>query len=363
MEELQTQLDAGLHTSASLTVYSHGKKLIDTVSGSPVNIYGDPIQHDLELPLYRAFSCGKALVAATIWRLIDAGIVEIDEPIAQCWPEFAQRGKTTVTLRHALTHTSGLPFEPAPIEWPDWGRVTDIIAGLPLESEPGKIIQYHALTFGWIVGEIASRASGLSFDEVFEREVKTPLRLEDTFFSIHPDDRSTLRRVTNIRSSSDYSVPNMPENMDWLLKHEISAPGGTCVTSSSDLARLYATVSNDGVTTDGDRWISSEAASNVYRIHKHGYDIEDMTEKLVGQGVWLSVGDLDRAAAPIESKTFGHGGMATSIAWGDPEHSIGIAFLTDKMIPEDQNICRLNRISAAVRHDLGIPVGEVAEMP
>ncbi len=299
-------------------------------------------------------------MAATIWRLLDAGTVEIDAPVADYWPEFAQRGKQKVTLRHALTHTSGLPFEPEPTEWGDWGRVTDIIASLPPESEPGKIIQYHSLTFGWIVGEIAARASGLSFKKVFEREVRTPLGLNDTFFSIRPDDRSTLRRVTNLTPSSDYPDPYMPGNMDRLLRHEISAPGGTCVTSANDLARLYATVANGGVTPDGDQWISSEAASNVYKAHKHGYDIGDMTEKLVGQGVWLTVGGVDRSAAPVGSNTFGHGGMATSIGWGDPDHNVGFAFLTDKMIPEEQNMRRLNRVSAAVRRDLGMPTGEVA---
>ena len=69
----------------------------------------------------------------------------------------------------------------------------------------------------------------------------------------------------------------------------------------------------------------------------------------------------NRMAAPTGSRGFGHGGMGTSIGWGDPDHNVGVAIITDTMQDEELNGKRLNRISAAVRRDLGLPVGAVAE--
>ena len=126
------------------------------------------------------------MAAATVWRLLDAGVLEIDAPVASYWPEFAQRGKGKVTLRHVLTHTAGLPrdFGRGDVDWGDWGRMSDILASMDLEYDPGEVIHYHSITFGILVAEIAARASGIPFVELFEREVKSPLNLVDTSFVI-----------------------------------------------------------------------------------------------------------------------------------------------------------------------------------
>ncbi len=357
--ELQHQLEFGLHETASVSVFRDGEEMVKYLSSS----IGSGVTPMPE-PLLRAFSSGKAMAAAVIWRLLDAGTLEIDAPIANYWPEFAQRGKTSVTLRHVLTHTAGLPldFGRGDVDWGDWGRMSDILASMPLDYEPGKVVHYHAITFGVLVAETASRATGLNFTDLFEREVASPLKLADAHFTVDFDDDDVLRRVKPLRVSEGYFDPDMPRKMDWLLENQVLSPGATCITTASDLAKLYSIVCNGGMTPKGEVWLSETAATNVYAIHASAYNIEDMMKADVCQGVWRFGNQPNRTGAASGSSSFGHGGMGTSIAWGDPDHRISAAIITDTMQEDDLNDRRLNRISAAIRKDLGVPAGAVAEL-
>lgn len=356
--ELESQLELGLHHSASIAIYVDGQEVLQFLSSKD----GSGVTPEPQ-PLFRAFSSGKAMAAAVVWRLLDSGVLDVDAPVASYWPEFAQRGKTGVTVRHVLTHTAGLPhdFGRGDVDWGDWGRMVDILASMPVEYEPGKVIHYHSITFGILVAEIASRATGLRFAELFEREVATPLHLKDTRFLVDYEDSETRGRVKRLHVPSGYNDPAMPWKMDWLLDNQIVSPGATCITTADDLARLYATVCEGGVTPESERWLSEGAAAEVFAVHACAYDIESMMKLRIGQGVWMFDEQPNRFAAPVGSRAFGHGGMGTSIGWGDPDHNVGVAIITDAMQDEELNGKRLNRVSAAVRRDLGLPVGSVAE--
>lgn len=352
--ELQLQLEMGLHRNASVSIFVNGEELLSYLSSK------DASGATPEPPsLFRAFSSGKAMAAATIWRLLDARILEIDAPVARYWPEFAQRGKTGVTLRHVLTHTAGLPrdFGRGDVDWGDWGRMIDILSSMPLEYEPGKVIHYHAITFGLLVAEIASRATGDMFVDLFNREVKSPLGLLDTSFAVELEDRETRQRIQRLHVPANYYDQDMPRKMDWLLDNQIVSPGASCITSARDLAKLYAAICAGGRTIEDEVWLSEEAAEDVYAVHARAYDIESMLPLRVGQGVWLFDDQPNRVAATVGSRTFGHGGMGTSIAWGDPDHNVGVAIVTDTMQMEELNGKRLNRIAAAVRRDLELLMG------
>lgn len=356
--ELQSQLEMGLHETASVSIYVDGKGLLEYLSEKT----GSGVTPEPQ-PLFRAFSSGKAMAAATVWRLLDAGALEIDAPVARYWPEFAQRGKYDVTVRHVLTHTAGLPrdYGRADVDWGDWGRMIDILASMPLDYEPGEVIHYHSITFGILVAEIVSRVAGLRFVDLFEREVAAPLNLSDTRFVVGHGDSKTRARVLGLKVPDGYLDPEMPAKMDWLLDNQIVSPGASCITTARDLAKLYSTVCNGGVSPEGESWLSEAATANVFATHASAYDIESMEQSRVGQGVWMFDDQPNRTAATEGSVTFGHGGMGTSIAWGDPEHNVGVAIITDTLQDDEINGVRLNRISAAIRRDLDLPVGEVAE--
>ncbi len=368
VQEMRHQLDGRLHNSASIAAYKGGEQILAFSSGVARNIDGTELESVADAngrhPLFRVFSSGKPMVAAALWRLLDRGIVDINATVSDYWPEFAQNGKSNITVQHVLTHSSGLPYElsQATTDWMDWGRMIDILSSMRAEYEPGRVIHYHTLTFGWLAGEIAARAAGLTFEEVFEREVRSPLELQDTFFTVHSDDHEILSRVAHLSASPDFGDDMMPSKMDWMLVNGINAPGGSCVSSSHGLAKLFSTVANGGRLSNGYEWLSREGAAKVYAVHMRGYEMSDMTEKALGQGVWLSLAQPNSFAAPDGSLAFGHGGMGTTIAWGDPELGLGFSFVSDVFQPDDVNLKRLNRISAAVRRDLGLPVGDVCQL-
>ena len=179
--ELQLQKEMGLHRTASVSIFVDGEELLSYLSSETGFRSVTPELHNL---------CSGRSHPGRRWRQRRFGgcwtreSLEINAPVAQYWPEFAQRGKSSVTLRHVLTHTAGLPrdFGRGDVDWGDWGRMLDILASMPLEYEPGEVIHYHSITFGLLVAQIASRATGERFVDLFESEVASPLGFDEHIF-------------------------------------------------------------------------------------------------------------------------------------------------------------------------------------
>lgn len=365
--ELEAQRRAGLHRNAAVAAFKDGVLVLD--------MEHPRVRTHQPRTLYRAFSAGKPLAAAVLWRLMDVGSVELDAPVAEYWPEFAQSGKAGVTVRHVLTHASGLALDVtrSDIDWMDWGRVVDALAAAEPSHEPGAIMQYHAFSFGWLVAEIAARETGDAFDACFDREVRQPLGLHDTRYVISRDDESNLTNVAGLRTARDFYDPLLPSKMDGLLLLEINFPAGSCITSARDLARFYSEVvspppsgdasEDEDETADGpDPWLSAPTRQMVYDIQAATYDLGERRIVQFGMGVALADHQPNRMAAPaaMVPTTFGHSGLGTCIGWGDPEHGLAVAILTDTALPEPINHARLNRISAAIRQALSVPTGDTA---
>jgi len=111
--------------------------------------------------------------------LIDRGLLDPDAPVAKYWPEFAQAGKEAVLVRHILSHTAGLPAVdamPLPNEtMSNWDKVVELLAAQKPWWEPGKDWGYHAVTFGYLVGEVVRRITGKTLGTFFREEVAEPL--------------------------------------------------------------------------------------------------------------------------------------------------------------------------------------------
>lgn len=372
IDELESQRNAGLHSMASVAVMRHGELLLDLTHPAR--------DSDLLRPMFRAFSAGKPMAAAVLWRLLDAERISLDAPVARYWPEFAQCGKSGITVRHVLTHTSGLALDTtrSDVDWMDWGRVTDALASMEPYHEPGALMQYHAFTFGWLVAEIAARVAGMQFETLFDREVRQPLGLHDTYYAIPREDATTVDRVVSVKTGRDFNDPALPSKMDGLLLLEVSFPAGSCITTATDMATFYdALVANrradDRDERDPDEmpisapsqeeaWLSEKTRRLVYQTHANTFDLDESRFARFGLGVAFADGQPNRMAAPPGSFAFGHGGLGTCVAWGDPEQELSVAILTDTALPESVNNKRHNRVSAAVRRELDMPTGELAEL-
>jgi len=138
-----------------LAVYHEGRLVIDAWAGVADAASGRPMDGQTLVPV---FSAGKGLVATIIHQLVERGQISYDTPIAAVWPEFGARGKGGILLRHALSHTAGMQLMPTGLTLEqvcDWETICAAVARAPAVSPPGAQMAYHAVTFGWILGEVA----------------------------------------------------------------------------------------------------------------------------------------------------------------------------------------------------------------
>jgi CubicO group peptidase (beta-lactamase class C family) len=151
---------AGTETGLQVAVLRHGRVLADVVSGVADPQTAQPVTPGT---LFYAASAAKGVAASLAHVLAERGDITYDLRLADVWPEFAARGKEHTTLRHVLLHTAGLPGLPRETtvaDLCDWDRVCAALAAAEPWWRPGTRFGYHALTFGFLLGETLRRATG-----------------------------------------------------------------------------------------------------------------------------------------------------------------------------------------------------------
>jgi len=169
---------SGLDTGASLAATLNGKFIIDIWAG-----YRDAAKTQLweEDTIVNVYSTTKVMTAICILKLVDRGLLDLDTPVAEYWPEFAQKGKQEIPVRFLLSHTAGLPGfkKQFPLEGLyDWDLIVSKLAAQKPWWKPGTKSGYHAITFGYLLGELVRRVSGKSIGNYFREEVAEPLNAD-----------------------------------------------------------------------------------------------------------------------------------------------------------------------------------------
>jgi CubicO group peptidase (beta-lactamase class C family) len=145
---------------AAVAVYHRGELVVDAWAGAR-NASGAPWQSDT---MAMSFSTTKGVIATTVHRLVDRGLIDYDEPVATYWPEFAAAGKERITVRHLLNHSAGLHHLRDVIadayEMLDWDLVCARLAAETPRYTPGTRHGYHGITYGFLVGEVIQRVTG-----------------------------------------------------------------------------------------------------------------------------------------------------------------------------------------------------------
>jgi CubicO group peptidase (beta-lactamase class C family) len=170
-----SNFEAGLEVGASFAATVDGKFVVDIWGGYADEAQTRPWQRDT---IVCVFSTTKVMTAICALMLIDRSLLDPDAPVARYWPEFAQSGKESILVRHILSHTAGLPaFDTLlPLETAcDWDKVVSLLAAQKPWWEPGKDWGYHAITWGFLVGEVVRRITGKSLGTFFRDEVAVPL--------------------------------------------------------------------------------------------------------------------------------------------------------------------------------------------
>jgi CubicO group peptidase (beta-lactamase class C family) len=318
------------------------------VRGQPcVDLWGGSYQAD---SLQVVFSATKGLMAIAANVMMQRGELDLDAPVASVWPEFAAAGKERIPIRWLLTHQSGLPGVDSPITLADIVAWEPVIRALEVQEpmwQPGTAHGYHALTMGFLVGEVVRRATGRTLGEYFRSEVAAPLgvdawigtpaHVERRVLPVRTTPVSATARVSPevVRAEHDpqsvYSrvfsnPPIVPVEWNAVEVHaaEIGAANGTC--NARSLARVYAACIGE---VDGVRLLHPGTLARATTTQAEGIDKVTLEANRFGIGFYLPFPRL-----PLGGPTsFGHDGVGGALSFADPDTGIAFGFTTDR-VPE-----------------------------
>ncbi|MDA0271584.1 MAG: serine hydrolase [Chloroflexi bacterium] len=323
-------LSNGWHTGAQVAVYRDGVRALDLRLGAGEGV-GDAERWMLW------FSATKPLTAVAVHVLAERGLVDLDAPIADVWPEFAQGGKASVTLRHVLTHRGGFPVLSPDFDWhrmEDWDAVAAATAGLTAQWEPGTDVGYHPVTYGFALGEVIRRVDGRLPRDFIRDEICAPLGMHASLGAATDAD---LARVVLPEAMSEMTLldPEGAERrtsgivarfrMPEVLRGQLPAANG--IGTADALARFYAMLEQGGAL-DGARVLSSETVAEATRLHV-STEADRVTTLPSAFGLGFLVGHALGGAPFDEDGVFGHSGQQCAIAYTDPARGLAVAYLTN----------------------------------
>ena len=351
---------------SSIALTHQGQPVLEAWGGFADALSAAPVMPWNRDTVSLIFSCTKGATALCAHILAARGQLDLNKPVAFYWPEFAANGKSHITVRMLMQHASGVAAIPftlpvPPGGWADWNLMTSLIAASPPWWEPGTAHGYHALTFGWLVGEVVRRVSGQSLGTFFQNQVAVPLGMD--FWIGMPS--AQIPRVAPMLANTE-SLPVEPfldKMVDpsslqaavffnlggWLgappatppayntpqsLQAEIPAAGG--VTNARGLATMYGALANGGAL-GGTRLLPEDYAAQLGLIHSASPI--DRTV-LVGTRFGLGYhGTIDnRPTGPglsviMGPQAFGHAGFGGSLGFADPQAKLSFGYTMNKMGP------------------------------
>lgn len=333
-EEFERNLAERGEVGAAFAAFVDGEPVVDVWGGWADRRRDAEWRGDTLSPV---FSGTKGLVAVCLLILIDRGELDLEAPVCRYWPEFAANGKERVLVRHVVAHQAGLPGLETPVsveEAVDDVRMARLLARQPGLTAPGAQVAYHAITFGWLCGELIRRVDGRSVGRLLREEIADRLCLdlwiglpeehEHRVAVVEPGEGFGAPRQTPAAADGDartaWSIWDNPPRFsgDGLaanspLWHAAQIPATNGVCSARSLARLYGCLAGQG-EIDGVRLLSRAAVETGRRLLARGRDPQLDTPMAFGVGFQLQT---EQMAFGPPRDAFGHGGAGGSMhgAW------------------------------------------------
>jgi CubicO group peptidase (beta-lactamase class C family) len=376
-EKLQVVFEEGAHDlglgGGAFSVTVEGEQVVDLWAGTRAP--GQPWERDTLATLMSTSKGLTALCAQVLWS---RGLLDVEATVGTYWPEFACNGKEKATVRQVLDHTVGVLGLPHPERlldwqgggWADYDAIAAELAAATPAWEPGTRIGYHAISCGWLMGELVRRVTGRTIGDFFRTEVAEPLGL-DAWIGTPPNVQPRVAAV--VRESYDDVPPEVLE-IDRLLRAGFSDAGsllGTAaiamhgsniidsidefmnapavrgleiaaangVAGARDLARVYGMLACGG-EIDGVRVVSEESVQLFSTVSARGRSAitpavtlsngleipAPFTCYALGYARNVPEPGMPPAFGPNE-ETFGHAGHGGQVGFADPVRRIGVGFV------------------------------------
>ena len=366
---LRDSIESSYEIGASVAVSYNKEMIVDLHGGfkdESKNIAWD------KDTIVNTYSVTKGITAICIAMLIDRGQLDVNKKVSDYWPEYGCNGKENTKVIDFLCHRAcnfgfhnGIPSD----SWQNWNLYADILAKQEPFAEPGSMQGYHAITYGWLVGEIIRRIDGRDVGTYFKEEIAEPLNInfkiglsEEDFVNcadmqVLEDFSDSSPPFKKIKYVPDIMLPEKLKNLkksmetghfkiafqkragdnkeyvnssDWRKAQIPSANGhGT----SRGLAKLYGILSSD-CKENGNEIINPETLRYCIQPCSSGPDTvlfgSDIT---FGLGFELASEMLLKGSfSPrFMGSMYGHAGIGGAVAFGDIDKKIGFSFLCNKM--------------------------------
>ena len=374
---------------AAVCVYHRGECVVDLWGGYR-DRFGGLWRRDTMSP---SFSTTKGVASTVLHVLADRGLIEYDAHVADYWPEFAQAGKDTITVRHVLSHQSGLHHIRRMVDRAermlDWDYMIQAIERAAPDYEPGTRTGYHGLTYGYLVGEIVQRVTGKRFPQLVRELIAEPLGLDGMYIGapldqlyraaklIWPDrgifaaGQIGLGRWSGRELAETIEWPawalqrlldlvgvrfDLPSILDALMPRGIShfdfgsedtlsvaIPAANGLFTARSLARMYAALAGGGAI-DGVRLLSPETLARATEVQSPvpGRLVIpfDMRWRLGYHGVFTTRG--------VPRHAFGHFGFGGSGAFADPRRDLAVGLIVNSGLGSPFGDWRIVRIGGTV---------------
>jgi CubicO group peptidase (beta-lactamase class C family) len=356
--EVQRSIDrlvaSGAEIGLQVVAMHEGRVVVDAVAGVADQRTGKPVTPGT---LFFAASTAKGVAASVAHVLAEHGQLSYEDRVADAWPEFAAHGKGDVTLADVLVHSAGVPGlwpEITPEDLCDSARMCAYIAAEPPWWRPGTKTGYHALTFGFVLGEFVRRRTGRTLASLLRDEIAAPLGVaHELYFGVPADRLDAVARQGPEGATPPPPDPGSPPDR--------AVPPGVQPTAAFANRRdvLGAEIPSQGT-------MSARAVARMYAAllgHIHGVELVSPprrnvivapafsgTDQVMGNPATWALGyspaRLGRGGSRPGS-TFGMVGSNGSAAYADVESGVVVAVMRNRIVADMSALAAIDDIVAA----------------
>jgi len=338
----------GLHPALQICIRRSGRVVLNRALG---HASGNAPCDDPDTPKVLAthqtpiciYSAAKAITAMVIHKLDEQRALHLEDRVCEYIPEFGRHGKQWITLRHVLGHRAGIPSLPPEsidldlLGQPD--KVVDILCDAKTRTRPGRLLAYHAISGGFVLGEVVRRATGSDIRTVLGKEICKPLGFRWMNYGVADQD---IARV----AMNAFTGPPVPLTFSRILRRALGAgvhaavklsndprflrgivPSANIVSTAEELSAFYQCLLDggelNGVRVFDPRTVQHATAEQSYR------EIDLTLGLPIRYGLGPMLGDDPIGLfGPKSGHAFGHIGFTNIWSWADPERGLAVALLT-----------------------------------
>lgn len=339
---------------AACTVYIGGRMVVDLWGGLADRRTQEPWEADTAAVI---FSCSKGILAICAYLLVQERRLDLDVPIARYWPEFAAHGKGAITIRQAMSHRAGIPSLDIDLTRDQvlgWEPVIHAIEQQRPFYLPSAGHLYHALTYGWLVGETIRRITGLTPGQYFHQAIGDRLSLR-TWIGLPDAERATVAWMEpplpdedspEARDSARLARENpfverslsmggafvFPAEGDFVTFNDpavqaAEVPAANGISTARSLARLYAACVGGG---DREPILERTSIDDALRVQSSGQQLSGLPDDGARWGTGFQLSSPP-SQPMLGAASFGHAGAGGQLAFGDAAWDVGFAYLSNQM--------------------------------